>query len=72
MATTALDTQPKDVADKAFALQAAGRLPAAAHEFARAADLYQFERDLGTAADMIERATTCRRASRVRRHAVSA
>lgn len=63
---TALDIQPRDIADKAYALAEANHLDAAAHEFARAAELFDFERDLGMAREMSERSSTCRRAHRLR------
>lgn len=62
-----LEISPDDVADKGLALENQGEFALAAHEFARASDLYAFDRKPGHAAQMTDRARTCRAAGR-RRH----
>ena len=59
-----LDIRADDVADKGIALEKTLEFSRAAREFARAADLYAFEREPAQAYKMTERAGTCRRAAR--------
>lgn len=63
--STLLDTRPDDVADKAAALEAAGDFAEAASEYARAATLYIYERDQGSAQRMRQASLTARRAAEV-------
>lgn len=51
------------MADKGYALERAGELDAAAHQFARAAALFSFEREHADALHMTERARSCWRAA---------